>query len=180
MLIRRLFAFRPGHRLNFTDGKMPLLHVKSINPTYRNATIGTTLLTVLAARGVWKAVGWFKFGFWGMVLLPAGVCWLRLLSASMSFVRKIDLLEDGKRLQITTLLKGVVFELDIDNIEDPEDSVEHKMMMAMMHSYIINTTIGHTFIIDKNYECFDSEVLKEVLVGNEIEIRPGDKDIIDV
>ena len=159
---------------------MPLLYVKSMNPIYRNSVIGISLLSLLSARGLFRAVGWFKFGFCGLIFLPSFYTFCRLAAASTSFVKKIDLLEDGKSIEITTLLKGLSFELDIENIEDPEGNAEQKMMMAMMNSYVISTSVGHAFLIDKSYECYDKDILKEVLVGNEIEIRPGDSDIIDV
>lgn len=159
---------------------MPLLYVKSMNPIYRNSSIGVSVLTLLSFRGLYRAVGWIKFGFCGLIFVPSVYTLVRLAAASTSFVRKIDLLQDGKTIEINTLLRGLSFELDIDSIEDPDGNVEQKMMMAMINSYVISTTSGHTFLIDKSFKCYDKDVLKEVLVGNEIEIRPEDDDVIDV
>lgn len=137
-------------------------------------------MTLLSFRGLYRAVGWIKFGFCGLIFVPSVYTLVRLAAASTSFVRKIDLLQDGKTIEINTLLRGLSFELDIDSIEDPDGNVEQKMMMAMINSYVISTTSGHTFLIDKSFKCYDKDVLKEVLVGNEIEIRPEDDDVIDV
>ena len=71
--------------------------------------------------------------------------------------------------------------VDIATIKDPKEEAANQNPL-LKESLMITTTTGKYFIIHRDYDTHNSELLKEIFAGNDIDLEDEEKDedIIDV
>ena len=71
--------------------------------------------------------------------------------------------------------------VDIATIKDPKEEAANQNPL-LKESLMITTTTGKYFIIHRDYDTHNSELLKEIFAGNDIDLEDeeNDEDIIDV
>jgi translation elongation factor EF-1beta len=186
--LSRCFAYKPISSLSFVNNKSVLVTNKEMTTLAKfldASFLGVPSLMLLRLASGFSGIGWLNLIFSTAALAGTSyfsVAWFRM---SSSLVNELSLFDDGKRVEFTTFgLKSKKFEVKITDILNPEDNLENKLQMQYFNMWVVKTRNGQSFFMMPDSETVNSEVLKEVLKGNEIEVsKTSDKhneDVIDI
>ena len=194
MILRtaRHFSFKPSSRLNFVDKKCLLMESAFLGKLEKFINYGVVSVPVLFFYRIVKnysSMGWLNFIFSSTLFVGSAgfvASWQSVLSST---VKRIYLLEDGKTIEIQTY--GIKFNPNIVRISDiinPEDNLESKIKIKYFNSWIIETKQNKNFFMVPDSSLYESEIIKEILKGQEIDlqeqdykkIKEEDKDVIDI
>ena len=175
----RKFSYKPLNPIEFIDKKALIVENSNIYLLGRGiSTILAGIPILLGARifNNHKSMGWFNLlfssaGFVGFSYLTS--MWFKVVPL---VANKIYLLDDGKNIKVVTygLLKKEI-DIKISDIINPEENFHTKLKIQHFGSWLIETTKGETIYILSDSNSFHTDVLKEILKGQDIEISEKEK-----
>jgi hypothetical protein len=184
--IFRSFAFRPSKQPKFVDGKYLLLESTTLNKfAIFNQYAGALGISFLATRfyKLYSEISWFSTIF--QSILGLGMFYMTITScvSCRIITKRLNLLEDGKRIELTTiggfgLGKTRIFY--IQDIINPETNQLPGILSKEVDSYamlIHDKSDTLMYVLEPTSTIHDKEILTEVLKGTEIEIE---EDVIDI
>lgn len=182
----RSFAFRPYKQPKFVDGKFLLLEANTMKKYALFNQIAGLLGTSFFATRLYKLhseMSWFSTICHSILGLGTFYMGFGSYASSKMMTKQLSLLEDGKRIEISTvggfgLGKPRIF--FIQDIISPEKSQLPGMMSKAFDSYtmiIHDKTETYVYVLEPTSIIHDQEILTEVLKGSEIEIE---EDVIDI
>ena len=176
----RQFSYKPSQPITFENGKHPLLTIRSIQKAFRVFVVGTGAVSGLTLKGLLGTASWLRFGLYGAVFIPAGFSFANSVKISRILVQSISLLENGKEIEIQCMGPASKYVVDIATIKDPKEE-EANQNPLLKESLMITTTTGKYFIIHRDYETHNTELLRKIFAGNDIDLEEKkDENIIDV
>lgn len=182
----RSFAFRPSKQPKFVDGKFLILEANTMKKyALFNQYAGTLGTSYFASRlyRFHSELSWFSTIFQSILGLGIFYMAISAFASCKMMTKRLSLLEDGKRIEISTvggygLGKPRIF--FIQDIINPEKSQLPGRMSKALDSYamlIHDKSDTHVFVLEPTSIIHDQEILTEVLKGTEIEIE---EDVIDI
>lgn len=172
----------------FINGEYQIVTTKRFSKSAYSLTLYGILYPLIVYSGVkvvYKLLALKIFGtcFYVLIFLGLNMMKSNLVQRSAHFVTELNLLDDGKRLKIVTMSKSFI--VDISNIRLLKD--EEKLAYEAYYAerlknfipFIINNSM---YLLHSKAEVLNKEVLKNVSMGNYIQISSNDEndETIDV
>ena len=184
----RAFSFKPSSKINFIENKALLVENDKLIRIHKYVLFGfISVPSLMLYRLIvnYSSMGWINFILSSGVFIGLGSITKSYLRILPHLVRSLHLKDDGKQLEITTFgLKSQPYTINISDILNPEESLQTKMKIQYYSAWIIDTKQGETFYIMPDTASFHTDVLKEILRGQEIdvseEIKKDSETFIDI